>query len=56
VTKRAREAIGLVLLICIGVRVAAWLIAPLLPALIVLAVIIGLFGYIVGGPRYRGRH
>ena len=49
------QAIGVVVLVCVGVRVAAWLIAPLLPALLVLAVIASLFAYMVGGPRYRGR-
>jgi Mg/Co/Ni transporter MgtE len=45
--RQATSAIGVVLAVCLGVRVAAWLIGPLLPILIgisiVYAVMFGLF-------------
>jgi hypothetical protein len=45
--RQATSAIGVVLAICLGVRVGAWLIGPLLPILIgiaiVYAVLFGLF-------------
>jgi hypothetical protein len=33
------SAVGMVLLVCLGVRIAAWLIGPTLPILIVLGVV-----------------
>jgi len=37
--RRATSAIGVVLAVCLGVRVAAWLIGPLLPILIGVGVV-----------------
>jgi uncharacterized membrane protein YfcA len=34
------RALGVVLLVCIGVRVAAWLINPVLPALVFLFLVL----------------
>ena len=36
---RATSAIGVVLAVCVGVRVAAWLIGPLLPILIGIGIV-----------------
>lgn len=36
---RATSAIGVILAVCLGVRVAAWLIGPMLPILIGVGVI-----------------
>jgi hypothetical protein len=35
-TLRIREALTTLLLLCLGLRLAAWLIAPLVPVLIVM--------------------
>jgi hypothetical protein len=48
---RAVRAVGLVLLLCIGVRVAAWLIEPVLPLLGAMFVIILILGWLLSGPR-----
>ena len=45
------RALILVLLVCVGVRIGAWLIAPVLPALGVLVVLIGIFWWLLGGAR-----
>jgi CHASE2 domain-containing sensor protein len=51
---RVTHALVVVLAVCVGVRVAAWVIEPVLPllgALVMFAVI----GYLLtGGPRFRG--
>jgi hypothetical protein len=50
-SQRVFQALGLVLLICLGVRIAAWLIAPILPALGVLVVLAAIFWWLLGGAR-----
>jgi CHASE2 domain-containing sensor protein len=37
---RIREALITVILLCLGLRLASWLIAPLVPLLIVLGVVV----------------
>lgn len=48
---RVIQALGLILLVCLGVRIAAWLIAPILPALGILVVLVGIYHWLLGGPR-----
>lgn len=53
--KTVRDGVGLVLLACVGLRISAWLIEPLLP-LIAAAFVVSLIGFwIFAGPRHRGR-
>ncbi len=47
-SQRLVRAVGLVLTVSLGVRLAAWLIAPLLPALVVLAFVGGLLLWMIG--------
>ena len=37
--RRITQAITTVVVVCLGVRLAAWLVAPILPALVVLCVV-----------------
>jgi thiol:disulfide interchange protein len=48
---RVVQTLGLVLLICLAVRVAAWLVAPVLPALGVLFLFALLGSWLVSGGR-----
>lgn len=50
---RVLQALGLILLVCLGVRVAAWLIEPILPALGVLVVLAAVGYRLFGGARSR---
>lgn len=45
------KAAGVVLLVCVGVRVAAAIIEPILPAIVIIAVAILILSRIFGGPR-----
>lgn len=47
------KAVGAVLLVCVGVRVAAAIIEPVLPAVIVIAVLVLILSRLIGGPRSR---
>jgi len=49
--KRLRDAMLLLLLVAVGLRAAAELVAPLVPALIVLSVVISLLWVVLGRPR-----
>jgi hypothetical protein len=56
--KRLADALGLVLVTCLGIRLAAWLIEPVLPLLGGLAVASGLAYWLLigrgsGSGRYR---
>ena len=51
--QRVVQALVLVLLVCLGVRIAAWLIAPVLPALGVFVVFAGVGYRLLGGARTR---
>lgn len=51
---RVMKAFGLVVLICVGVRVAAEVVAPVLPYLVALFVLAVIFWYFVAGPRHGG--
>lgn len=54
-THRILSALGVVLAVCVGVRVAAWFIAPLIPALAGLFVVVLILGWIVLGPSLGRR-
>ena len=54
-TQRILSALGVVLAVCIGVRVAAWFIAPLIPALAGLFVVTLVLVWIIVGPSMRRR-
>lgn len=45
------RAAGVVLLVCIGVRVAGAIIEPVLPAVVMIAVAILILSRLLGGPR-----
>lgn len=47
------RAIGIVLVVCIGVRIAAAIIEPVFPALITLAVVVFVLSRLLGGPGFR---
>lgn len=51
--RRVVQALGVVLLVCIGVRVAAWLIAPVLPLLGAMFVFGVIAWWLLSGPRSR---
>jgi hypothetical protein len=51
--QRVVQGLGLVLLVCLGVRVAAWLIAPILPALGVLVALAAIGYWLLGGAHAR---
>jgi hypothetical protein len=51
VLQRVIHALGLILLVCLGARVAAWLIAPILPALGILVVLASVGYWLLGGAR-----
>jgi len=53
VSHRVVQALGLILLVCLGVRIAAWLIEPILPALGVLVVLAVVGYWLLGGPRSK---
>ena len=40
--KRVTSALGLVVLVCLGIRLSAWLITPVLPALGALCVVVAI--------------
>jgi CHASE2 domain-containing sensor protein len=46
---RITQAITVIVVVCVGVRLAAWLIAPLLPALGVLFVIAAILAVVTKG-------
>ena len=48
---RVVQAVALVLLLCVGVRLAAWLIEPVLPALGVLCMVVVVASWLLVGPR-----
>lgn len=45
------RAAGVVLLVCVGVRVAAAIIEPVLPAVVIIAVAILILSRLLGWPR-----
>lgn len=45
------RAAGIVLLVCVGVRVASAIIEPVLPAVAVITVAVLLLSRLLGGPR-----
>lgn len=47
------RALGLILALCVAIRVAAWLVEPLLPAVLVLLVLIGIYRIALGLRRDR---
>ena len=51
--QRVIQALGVILMVCLGVRIAAWLIAPVLPALGVLVVFAVVGYWLLGGARTR---
>jgi hypothetical protein len=53
VLQRVVQGLVLVLVVCLGVRIAAWLIAPVLPALGVLVVLAAVGYWLIGGARTR---
>jgi len=53
VPQRVIQALGVILMVCLGVRIAAWLIAPVLPALGVLVVFAVVGYWLLGGARTR---
>ena len=54
-TQRILGALGVVLAVCIGVRVAAWFIAPLIPALAGLFVVGSVLAWLIVGPSLGRR-
>jgi hypothetical protein len=50
---RAFHALGLLLVVCLGVRIASWLIEPVVPSLAVLLLLAVLIYFVVAGPRSR---
>jgi hypothetical protein len=50
--RRLLEALLVVLLVCLGVRLAAWLIEPALPMLGTLVVLVAVGAWLFG--RFRG--
>ena len=46
-----RDALGVVLLICVAVRVGAWLLEPAIPLLVVLFALAALFTVMLGRDR-----
>lgn len=53
--KRVLTSLGVVLAVCVGVRVGAWLIEPVLPALGAMFVILLVLWWALAGPRYGGK-
>lgn len=49
--KQVSHAAGVVLLVCVGVRVAAAIIEPVLPAVVIITVTILILSRLLGGPR-----
>jgi len=49
--KHVKNGLGGLLAVCIIVRVGAWLLAPLIPALIILFCLVAIVTGIAGGPR-----
>lgn len=45
------RAAGIVLLVCVGVRVGSAIIEPVLPAVVVITVAVLLLSRLLGGPR-----
>ena len=50
---RALRALGVVLVVCIGVRLGSWLIQPVLPALAVGVLLALLIQFVVRSPHSR---
>lgn len=49
--KQISQGVTLVLLVCVGVRVAAAIIEPVLPAVVIITVTILILSRLLGGPR-----
>lgn len=49
--QRVVQSLGIVFIVCIAVRVGAWLIAPILPALGVLVALAAIGYWLLGGAR-----
>ncbi len=50
---RITAALGGVLAVCVVVRIAAWVIAPAWPLMLVLGALLGLFRLMTGSPFRR---
>lgn len=53
--KRVLVSLGVVLAVCAGVRVAAFLIEPVLPLLGAMFMIVLVMWWALAGPRYGGK-
>lgn len=52
--KRLTEILIGVLAGCVFIRVVAWLVAPAIPTLVVLALLAAVTYRIIAGPRFKG--
>ena len=51
--RAVRDGLGLILLICVIVKVSAWLVTPVLPLLVTLFAMLTVYVVILGGRRGR---
>lgn len=47
------HSVGVILAVCLGVRLGAELVEPILPSLLTLACLIGVLSLLFRGPRFR---
>ncbi len=50
---RVLEGLAVIVAVCVVVRVIAEIVAPLIPALVILLVVVGIYRFVLGGPRFR---